>query len=384
MTQGYPTKEIILEEQKISEEKRIAQEKLNAKISREMRAIWIPYLSMQGINAAMIDKMVTDCIEIKVNTVFFHARPFGDALYRSDYFPWSHLITGEQGKVPENNFDPLEYMIEKCRQNNIKIHAWINPLRIRLNSANPMVSPNNPAYIILSDSDKDNDRYIINYNDGWYYNPACQEARTLIVNGVAELVKNYDIDGVHFDDYFYPAEDASFDDSVEYNAYKSSGGEMTLSEWRSDNINKLISEVYKTVKANKSSAVFGISPAGNIENCMKMGADVKTWCSSDGYVDYICPQIYWSFDHKTLPFDKACAQWEALVTNENIKLYAGLALYKTGSDLDDGTWKTSNDNIKRQIEFLRQTEKFEGFALYSYQSLAVSECQTEIEAYKTL
>lgn len=382
--QEYPTGDIILEEQKIAEEKRIAEEKLKVKISNEMRGIWIPYLSLQGINAETIDKMVADCVQMKVNTVFFHVRPFGDALYKSNYFPWSHLITGEQGKAPEDDFDPLKYMIEQCRKNGLKIHAWINPLRIRSNAEIPVLSQNNPAYIAMNDSDMGNDRYVISYNDGLYYNPAKPEVRALIVSGVEEIVQNYDVDGIHFDDYFYPAENENFNDSVEYEVYKSSGGTLTLQEWRRDNINLLISDVYKAVKAKKPNAVFGISPSGNIDNCMKMGADVKKWCSEPGYVDYICPQIYWSFEHKTLPFDKACEQWMAIKTCKDVKLYAGLALYKAGSDLDDGTWQTSSDNIKRQIEYLRKTDAFEGFALYSYQSVFKAECQEEIAAYKSL
>ncbi|MBE6765035.1 MAG: hypothetical protein E7546_04040 [Ruminococcaceae bacterium] len=345
----------------------------------EMRAVWVPYMSLYGLTKEGIDKIVSDCRNIGANAIIFHVRPFGDAVYDSEFFPWSHLLTGTQGADP--GYDPLEYVIEKAHENGMELHAWINPLRISLSGGTPSpLSADNPYTKWRTDSDPSNDSWVVDYNGGKYYNPAVPEVRRLIIDGMVEIAAKYNVDGIHWDDYFYPAEDSSFGDGAQYSAYTASGGTASLIEWRTENINTLIRESYSRIKATDSSCIFGISPAGNIQNCLNAGADVYKWCSSGGYIDYICPQIYWTFESKVAPFDARCREWKAMVTNDDIDFYVGLALYKAGSDADGGQWKRSTNIIARQIEYLRSDAvRADGFMLYSYEYISGSQTFSEME-----
>lgn len=353
----------------------------------EMRAVWIPYLCQEGIDRAAIDRMICDCVELGCNTVIFHARPFGDAVYDSDIFPWSHVITGTQGQAPADGFDPLAYAVEQAHARGMELHAWINPLRIQLagGSRPSALSEDNPYTVWRTDSNPANDVWVVDYNSGKFYNPAYPQVRQLLVDGMVELVRNYSIDGIHWDDYFYPAADESFDDSLMYTAYTEAGGTMTLLQWRTDNINTLIRSSYAAVKAIDPDCSFGISPQGNFGNCLRIGADVYEWCSSPGYIDYICPQVYWSFDNTIAPFEPRCRQWRDIVTQPGIDLYIGLALYKAAGTADGGKWQKSDRDIADQIECLRGEDiRAEGFMLYSYQYLDMPGWEGEVSAVREL
>lgn len=348
----------------------------------ELRAIWIPYMSLTELSEEKIDKLVARSKKYGYNAIMFHVRPFGDAMYSSRYFPWSHIITGKQGEAPKGGFDPLEYMCRKAHENGIAVHAWVNPLRIQLKGGTlpSTLSSDNPYTLFRSDSSTDNDHYVVDYKDGKFYNPGEAAVRKLIVNGMVEIVQNYDVDGVHWDDYFYPAKGSSFDDSVSYNSYAASGGTKSLADWRKENINKLVKMTYSAIKAVDSSVVFGISPAGNIGNCLNAGADVYEWGSSDGYVDYICPQIYWTFDNTVAPYAETCAKWRKIVSNPKVKFYIGLALYKAGSDADGGKWQRGDNIIASEVEYARANGiDADGFMVYSYEYLTKSKTKTEVE-----
>ncbi|MBQ9902068.1 MAG: family 10 glycosylhydrolase [Clostridia bacterium] len=355
--------------------------------SEEMRGVWVAYLSLNGVNKSMIDDMVADAKSNGLNTIFLHVRPFGDALYKSDYYPWSHLVTGTQGEAPEDGFDPLAYAVEAAHREGIALHAWLNPLRIMLANGvyPPSLSDDNPYNVWRNDDNPDNDNWVIDYQKGKFYNPAVPEVRELIVNGTREIVERYDVDGVHWDDYFYPAYDASFNDSASYTAYTAEGGTLSLADWRRSNINELVKAVYSAVKEADSYCSFGISPAGNIDNCMSMGADVKTWGSSEGYVDYLIPQVYWTSDNTVAPFEPTCRKWNELVTSDSVRLYIGLALYKAGSNDDSGKWKKADDIIMNQVLFTRSGEiDAGGFVLYSYAYLDSEQTAEEMKNLRSV
>jgi len=351
------------------------------KDGEEMRAVWIAYMSTQDITREKIDKMVADCKELGANAIIFHVRAFGDALYPSEFFPWSHLMTGTQGTAPADGFDPLAYIIDRAHANGMQLHAWVNPLRIQLEGGKTpaQLSSDNPYSVWRGDASPDNDHWVIDYNGGKFYNPGVAEVRKLIVNGVGELAANYNVDGIHWDDYFYPATDGSFDDSIAYQQYLDGGGDLDLLQWRTNNINTLVRDCYNKIKAYNSNCTFGISPAGNIENCLNAGADVYEWCAREGYIDYICPQIYWSFTSKVAPFAERCAAWRGLVKTPSVKFYVGLALYKAGSDADSGTWHDSDSTIADQIEYIRDNGvDADGFMLYSYDYLDDEQTAVEV------
>ena len=320
--------------------------------SDALRGVWIAYLSLDGVNKSKIDSMVSTAKSNGMNTIYFHVRPFGDALYDSDYYPWSHLVTGTQGQAPSDGFDPLAYAVEAAHREGLQLHAWLNPLRIMLNSGSypPALSDDNPYVVWRGDDNPDNDDWVIDYKKGKYYNPAIPEVRERIVSGVREIVEKYNVDGVHWDDYFYPASDAS-----------------------------------SAVKKADDTCVFGISPAGNIDNCLSAGADVKTWGSAEGYVDYLVPQIYWTSDNKIAPFEPMCRKWRALVSSDKVKLYIGLALYKAGSDSDGGKWQAADDIIMNQVLFTRGSEiHADGFALYSYAYLDSEQTAEEMKNLRSV
>ena len=201
-------------------------------------------------------------------------------------------------------------------------------------------------------------------------------------------MKNYDIDGVQLDDYFYPSEDLDYDKKSYDNYAKSVKSDfipVSHGEWRKANINMLVEGIYSKIHSLKNNVVFGISPQCNFDNNEKIGADVKVWCSQKWYIDYICPQIYVSNNHPTFPFNTLADRWKATVTNSDIKLYMGLGIYKAGSDADSGTWLLSDDNIKKQIEYTRDINT-DGFMLYSYDylesELAEKEIKNAVAVYK--
>ncbi len=353
----------------------------------EMRGVWVAYPTLNGVDKKMIDEIIVKSKQNGINTIFFHVRPFGDALYKSDYYPWSHLATGTQGTAPADGFDPLAYAVEAAHREGIALHAWLNPLRIMLPNGvyPPSLSEDNPYNVWRNDDNPDNDSWVIDYQKGKFYNPAVPEVRELIVKGTREIVERYNVDGIHWDDYFYPAHDESFDDSLSYKAYKEQGGKMPLADWRTQNINELVSGVYKAVKSADSTCVFGISPAGNIENCLSMGADVKKWGSEQGFVDYLIPQIYWSNDHSTCPYEPTCRRWNELVKAKGIRLYIGLALYKAGSDDDGGKWHKADDIIMNQVLFIRSGEiNAKGFVLYSYAYLESEQTAEEMKNLRSV
>lgn len=371
---------------------------------QELRGVWISYLDWDQLAAEQsafrteVDNMLDRCVELRMNTVFVHVRPDGDAMYPSSYFPWSKFLTGTQGQNP--GYDPLAYFIEAAHARGLKFHAWINPYRITgyLNTWAD-VSAASPARQWLGDSDSGNDRWVLQQAGNYYFNPAVPEVRQLIINGVREITANYDVDGIHFDDYFYPevnnSDPAQWFDKPEYEA---SGTGMSISGWRRDNINQLIRGVYSAVKEIKPQVEFGISPEGYVVNLRsenRLFADIDTWMSQEGYIDYIMPQIYWGFEHKTsdgnpapFAFSNNLATWIELKNRGPVKLHLGLAMYKAGSASKDNNavseWQRYQDIIKRQVEAGRLSGAVSGYCFYAYSSFQDNVCRTEVDNLMTV
>lgn len=347
-----------------------------------MKGLWVTYMELDmsdtdySYNAfkEKFDKIVVDAKSFGFNTLIVQVRPFSDALYNSKYFPYSHIVSGEQGKNP--GYDPLKYMCEKCHNEGLAIHAWINPYRIATNNTPNYLSNDNP-YIKDNSLGKKS-------SGGIYYKPSMKKAQDLIVNGVREIVTNYDVDGIQFDDYFYPTKSKSFD-KEEYNSYTKAQNNkcLSLSEWRKSNVNSLIKKTYNAVHNIKDDVLFGISPQGNISNNNEIYADVKTWCSKKGYIDYICPQLYYSLDNPALAYEDAIKQWSKIRTNKDLLIYSGLAGYKAGTkDADSGTWADSTDILKQEYNIAIES-KYNGVMLYSYNSLKENTSKKEVSNFKS-
>lgn len=346
----------------------------------EMRGVWVSYmeLSMENESSktqkAFEDKfteIAQKCRNSGFNTLIVQVRPFCDALYKSSYFPWSHILTGTQGENPQ--YDALQIMCDICKENNLKIHAWINPYRVSSNETPKKLSDNNP-YI-------KNSEIGIKTDNGIFLDPSNETAQQLISDGVKEIAENYDVDGIQFDDYFYPTEDESFD-KKQYEAYIEKYGKensMSLDNWRMQNVNTLICKIYRTIKSVDSSVEFGISPQGNIGNNDGLYADVKSWCTCKGFADYICPQIYFSLENPALTFEDCLDSWTSLDFDENVKLYVGLGGYKAGNgEYDEETWLLSDSILADEYDILRNNKSVRGFMLYSYNSLEDDTAKKEI------
>lgn len=346
----------------------------------EMRGVWVSYmeLSMENESSktqkAFEDKfteIAQKCRESGFNTLIVQVRPFCDALYKSSYFPWSHILTGTQGENPQ--YDALQIMCDICKENNLKIHAWINPYRVSSNETPKKLSDNNP-YI-------KNSEIGIKTDNGIFLDPSNETAQQLISDGVKEIAENYDVDGIQFDDYFYPTEDESFD-KKQYEAYIEKYGKensMSLDNWRMQNVNTLICKVYRTIKSVDLSVEFGISPQGNIGNNDGLYADVKSWCTCKGFADYICPQIYFSLENPALTFEDCLDSWTSLDFDENVKLYVGLGGYKASNgEYDEKTWLLSDSILADEYDILRNNKSVRGFMLYSYSCLEDDTAKKEI------
>lgn len=368
-----------------------------AAVSDELRGVWISYLDFNrwpkdydGFRQA-VDSAMDLCVRNGMNTVFVQVRPDGDAMYPSRYFPWSKFASGQQGRNP--GYDPLQYVVQSAHARGLKLHAWVNPFRITgyLNRYSDL-SSDNPAILWANDGEPSNDRWVLLHQGEYYYNPAYEPVRQMVIDGVKEIVEGYDVDGIHFDDYFYPGVNDNNEqlwfDKPEYLA---SGTDKSIVDWRRDNVNQLVRGVYNAVKSVKGNVVFGISPEGylaNLRSQTRLFVDIDTWMTQAGYIDYIMPQIYWGFEAKsggqTAPyaFSRCLADWIELKKKGNVTLYAGLALYKTGTDAKDGNevpeWLRYNDIMRRQVLEGRQSGQVSGYCFYDFSSLTRETAAAEV------
>ena len=301
------------------------------------------------------------------NTVFVQVRPYADSFYPSTLYPASSYVTGDYGV--SLSYDPFDIIVKKARALNLSVHAWINPMRA-MNEEEIKKVPN--TYKIKKWYNEKSG-CLVNVQGRFYLNPAYSEVRQLIIDGAAEIARLYKIDGLHMDDYFYPTTSADFDESA-YSDFVKENPQVSLPDFRRRALNALVSGIYTAVKAQNKDLLFGISPAGNISTVYNVHfADVYTWCSESGYIDYICPQVYFGLQHEFYPFDAVCRQWQDIVKNENIKLLIGMTLGKAKGKIDyyAGTgkdeWKESTDILKRCLEFTKTLERCSGVAFFSYQ-----------------
>ena len=354
----------------------------------EYKAFWFSYYDYTAYrakykkkNATTFKKYFTQAVKkgksLGMNCIIVHVRPFGDAMYKSKYFPWSKCISGKQGKNP--GYDPLKIMTQVAHANGMKIEAWINPYRVASGSTNyKKLSTKNPAR--KWHNKKKTRRNVLAYKGSLYYNPAKAQVRNLIVNGVKEIVENYDVDGIHMDDYFYPAFSSSnvnsAFDAKEYRASTMAKGKQNIVSFRREQVNMLVKAIHSAVKSIDPSVTFGISPAGNIDNLTSRYSyyvDINKWLNSSDYVDYICPQIYWGFKHPYAKFDRVTNRWMNAAKSKKVKVYIGIAVYRAGHNIGAGSaerreWRSDANILKKQVQYARK-KGCDGFAFFDYQDL---------------
>ena len=353
----------------------------------EVRGVWIAtvnninFPSKKGLGEAQLkkqlDAIIENCVKNKLNAVYFQVRAHADAFYNSKIYPTSEYLTGEQGKGLQGGFDPLSYLVEKGHIAGIQVHAWVNPLRVTYGTkASPAhdvskLYENHPARL--------HPEYTVAYGDGkLYFNAGIPEVRELVVSGVREIAENYDVDGIVFDDYFYPYASYTgnkkdvFDDSV---AYKKYSGGMSIDDWRRENINKLVKSCYDAIKEADSEMLFGISPFGIWQNddgknggsdtsgtqsYSELYGDALAWING-GYIDYIAPQLYWKFTAEGTRYDTLVRWWNAACDGTGVDLLISHGAYRYAEG-----WSGEDDEILNQIEFARSELCYRGSLLYGY------------------
>ena len=300
----------------------------------------------------------------KINTVFYQCRAFCDSFYESEIFPVSKYITA--GKTTPA-FDPLEIFSEFCRERNVKLHCWVNPYRVSYNSDFEKLPKDSPVRALY----KKNKNSLIICDKGIYLNPAADGTGKLVLDGIREILDKYDVDGIHFDDYFYP-ESEDLKDGALYGDYRKNGGTLSLGDWRRENVSALVSGVYDLVKSREGNILFGISPCADSEKCRNVYfGDVEKWCAEDGYIDYIIPQIYFGFENGKMPFEKTARKWETLCSGSNVKLICGIGAYKCGNTDENAgegknEWLENVNILSRQYEYISKSQVYQGFSLFSY------------------
>ena len=331
----------------------------------------------------LVQRIINNLTRDGFNTVFLQMRPYGDALYPSEIYPPSPFATSGSRHNGTFSYDPLEVFIEIAHKGGISVQAWLNPMRLMTDSEIAHVSTDFKIGQWYNDSSKKG-TYIVKSGNRWYLNPAYPETRQLVIDGAVEICKNYDIDGIHFDDYFYisiedKATDLAFDQAA-FNQYGSSYGSASdlnvRKEWRRNNVSTLVKDIWTAVHDYDKDLLFGISPAGNIDNNQTgyLCADIKLWCSTPGYIDYIAPQVYWSMDYSWDPakFDVCVRSWIRLCTSDSVKLVIGMATYKAlnnaSNDSKDPGWYVRKTNIADQLDYIQRLKQVSGFIFFKYES----------------
>lgn len=349
-----------------------------ANLPQNMQAAWIAtvynldYPSTQNNMASQKNEFIQKLDKLKsigINTVVVQVRPKADAFYQSSINPWSEYLTGVQGKNP--GYDPMDFMIKEAHKRGMSFHAWLNPYRITMaGSGISSLSKNHPARL--------HPDWVLKYNDALYYNPAVEGVKKHIVDTVVEIVKKYDVDAIHFDDYFYPSN---------YPLPQGQGKDGSVANSRRQNVNDMVKRVGKAIKSTKKNVLFGISPAGIWKNkdsdatgsntlgneCYySVFSDTRAWIKN-GWIDYIVPQIYWETGNKAADYETLVKWWSNEVKGTNVKLYIGQGIYKN----------VVANQIDTQLQINKKYSQVGGSFYFSLKDLLSDKtnCKDKIKAF---
>ncbi|MFG1710102.1 glycoside hydrolase family 10 protein [Nonomuraea sp. M3C6] len=347
---------------------------------RELRGVWIAttmnidWPSKAGLKPdrqrAEYVKILDSAAKRNLNAVFVQVRPASDALYKSSLEPWSQYLTGTAGKDP--GWDPLPFLIDEAHKRGMEFHAWFNPYRASYGDSTAKLPAGHPA--------RQHPDWAVKYGGRLYYNPGLPAVRDHVTKVITDVVNRYDVDGVHFDDYFYPYPVAgqTFDDKAAFAKY---GKGKKLAGWRRDNVNKLVAQVDTAVHAAKGYVKFGISPFGIWRNKSNdpsgsdtsgmsaydsIYADAREWIKS-GTVDYVLPQLYWPRGFKAADYGTLVRWWADEVEDSDVQLYIGQALYRVGTK-DDKAW-TKPGELAAHVSLDREREQVDGDVYFSAKQL---------------
>lgn len=354
---------------------------LSASQKREMRAVWIatvsnidwpssPNLTTEQQKAELI-LMLDKLAKNNINTVVFQVRPTADAFYMSRLEPWSKYLTGTQGQRPQPYYDPLEFLVSEAHRRCMEVHVWLNPYRTLNDNKTASLSDNH-----LYHQRKD---LFVNYGGKYYFDPGLDDTRSFLNQVVKDIVERYDIDAIHFDDYFYPypVNGQDFPDNASFKKYPR--GFNNKADWRRNNVNMVISELQQTIKSAKPWVEFGISPFGvwrnnnvdpsgsatraGIQNYDDLYADILKWLR-EGTIDYVVPQLYWEIGKKVADYEILAEWWSKNSFNKN--LYIGL--YASALEIKkEEAWQKPNE-LARQLRLNQQYPQISGAMFFSTKS----------------
>ncbi|WP_321286472.1 family 10 glycosylhydrolase [uncultured Sunxiuqinia sp.] len=345
---------------------------------REFRGAWvatvnnIDWPSKAGLSAARQQYEAIAILNLLqktgMNAIILQIRPSSDSFYPSDLEPWSRYLSGKPGEDP--GYDPLQFWIEQCHLRNMEFHAWINPFRVALKYDDPLAS----NHIAFQHKD-----WVLKYGNSLYFDAGMPEARQFITDVVVDIVRRYDIDAIHFDDYFYPYPiiGEAFPDSTSFKKHCGNFAENQLEDWRRNNVDLTIEKLSNAVKSIKPWVKFGISPFGVWRNITNdplgsktsagntnydhLYADVVKWMKN-GWIDYLIPQIYWYIGHPAADFETLCHWWKLHAYER--ALYVGHALYKINPASSIIQWQQA-DQLPKQVRLTREIPEIEGSAFFS-------------------
>ena len=348
---------------------------------RELRAVWIATVanidwpSSQKLSSKEqreeMRKILDGCVKNNINTVIMQIRPTSDAFYPSALEPWSHWLTGKQGVKPNPYYDPLQFIIEEAHKRCIEVHVWLNPYRLSNSDNINMLSKDHLYY-------KNKDLFV-RYGGKYYFDPGLDETRMFLNSVVEDVVEHYDIDAVHFDDYFYPYKvgNQEFPDNESFKKFPRGFAPNQKDDWRRNNVNMVIAELQQTIKSLKPWVEFGISPFGvwrndnvdpdgsatraGVQNYDDLYADILKWLK-EGNIDYVVPQLYWEIGKKVADYKILANWWSKNSFGKN--LYIGLYASKLGMSGAEPAWKKGNELI-RQIRLNRSIPQIDGAAFFS-------------------
>ena len=360
------------------------QGEAEAKNPDQFRAVWVStvyrldYPSKATTDPAVLkadaDQILQICADLGMTAVILQVRPSADALYPSNYYPWSADLTGRQGQAPADGFDPLEYWVEQAHALGLELHAWINPFRVTKGgqSEYDSLTADHPAKV--------HPDWVVEYDGKYYFDPGLPDVREYIIQSAEELARNYDIDGIHLDDYFYPG--AGFDDGDTYAKYGSNFSDV--GDWRRDNVNQLVKALGERLRAIDPELSYGISPSGvwadrssqsqgsnttgGFESYYASYADSRKWVK-EGWIDYICPQVYWYIGHSSMDYETIVKWWADTVKGTGVSLYIGMADYQAGNTDPTSPWY-GVEAIRQQLALNETIPQVDGEVHFRYQFLA--------------
>ncbi len=345
----------------------------------EFRGVWvatvvnIDWPSKPGLSTKEQQKEIITILDghqkLGMNAIILQIRPAADAFYQSELEPWSRYLTGTAGQPPKPFYDPLEFWIEECHDRGMELHAWLNPYRVAQKLSDPLAA----THIAFQHPE-----WILKYGIRLYFDPGIPEVRNFTVDIVKDIVTRYDVDAIHFDDYFYPyplKED--FPDTTSFAKYNRGFKPENKADWRRENVDIIIKKLNETIKAAKPWVKFGISPFGvwrNIAddpkgsntiagttNYDQLYADVIKW-QENGWIDYLLPQLYWQIGHPTVDFEMLANWWKNHTYDR--AMYIGHGIYKIDSASTTKEWAMPGE-LPKQIKLLRAIPKIHGSAFYS-------------------